>query len=161
MQEGQNLVRFELDPADKRSLYKAFKDMDDNSKNELKREVQSISQWMADEIVSAAQTAPRPEQAKAIARSVKARKDRMPYIVIGGARYKTQHGTPVGVIMHGNEFGSNRFRQFPWWSGKSPTGRGSNGYWIYPTLRSKQARLTHEWKQAIERWVINPWGRNG
>ena len=65
-----NIVRFELNPADKRSLYKAFKDMDTGANQALKADVLSISQWMANKIVAAASAAPRPDQAMAIATSV-------------------------------------------------------------------------------------------
>lgn len=161
MNQDDNIVRFELDPKTKKSLYAAFKEMDKGANQALKADVLSISQWMANKIIEAANTAPKSAQAQAVAASVRARKDRMPYISVGGAQKRTKHGTPVGVILHGSEFGSDRYRQFPWSSGKSPTGRGSKGYWIYPTLRRYQAQLTHDWKRAIEKHVINPWGQDG
>lgn len=113
MQENQNLVRFELDPVSKKSLYTALKAMDKGAKSDLRDEVTSISQWMASSIISAASSAPRPLQAQAVAQSVRVRRDVMPYIIIGGSQKRTKHGTPVGTIMHGNEFGSNYYRQFP------------------------------------------------
>lgn len=170
-----NLVRFELDPADKASLYKAFKDMEQGASNELKTEVKSIVGWLAADIQNAANVTNFGgsetnwgNQARVIAKTVRPRKDRLPYIQIGGSGAKTSKGTPAGILLKGNEFGANNLRRFanggtrfPMWSGTSPTGRGSAGWWIYPTLRAKQAQLTNEWKNAIERFVINPWGRNG
>jgi len=47
----------------------------------------------------------------------------------------------------GSEFGSNKFKQFPIWSGS--TGRGSTGYFIYPTLRAEQSYLITEWEKAF------------
>ena len=45
---------------------------------------------------------------------------------IGGAR------APYVV---GQEFGSNKYRQFAPWSGPSASGRGSAGKFLYPTIR--------------------------
>lgn len=153
-------VAFDLDPISKKSLFSAFKTMDENSKTALKTEVASITGWVASDMVAAANRTTKPIQSAAIARSVRAKKDRLPSIQLGGTIAKLSNGTPVGLILKGNEFGSNTYKQFPNWSGSSPTGRGSAGWWIYPTLRRSQPKLTRQWKEAIEKYITNPWGRN-
>lgn len=148
---------FELDPVSKRSLFKAFRTMDENSKGILKDEVAGITRWVAADMRTAALSAPRARQAAVVAESIRPLRDRVPYIVAGGRRSRFSNGIAAGVGLYGNEFGSDRYRQFPWRSPK--LGRGSEGYWIYPTLRRSQSRLTREWKNAIEKYIINPWGR--
>lgn len=157
-----NLVKFELDEVSKRSLYKAFKTMDENSKSELKNAVTGISSWVARDIKFAAADSPFPRQASAVATTVRPVKDRIPYIRIGGEAKVTSTGARVGDLLIGAEFGGptwfkNGGRRFPF---RSPRlNRGNAGYWIYPTLKRSQARITHEWKAAIEQYVIRPWGR--
>lgn len=148
---------FEIDPVSKRSLFKAMKTMDDNAKGALRDEVAGITRWVASDMKAAAATAPRSRQAQVVAESIMPKRDRVPYINVGARRARTSKGTPAGILLYGNEFGSDRYRQFPWRSPK--LGRGNAGYWIYPTLKKAQPRLTREWKAAIERLIINPWGR--
>jgi hypothetical protein len=168
-------VRFELDKASKTSLFAALKEMDKGANDQLKSEVVSIVGWLATEVQQAASftnfggsQTNWGNQARAIATTVKPRKDRMPYIQVGGSKRVTSTGAPAGLIMYGNEFGAKDRRffanggaRFPMWSGSSPSGRGSSGWWIYPTLRANQPKITNQWKTAIEKYVINPWGRNG
>lgn len=156
---------FELDKASKRSLYAAFKEMDDNSKTLLRTEVQSITQWMANEVKDAAVKAPNSKQTTAVAKTVKAVKDRLPYIKIGGERIITSTKARAGDLLFGSEFGGpswfpNGGRRFYWQSPPRPP-RGNEGYWIFPTLRAKHDELAEKWHAAIEKYVENPWGRNG
>jgi hypothetical protein len=51
----------------------------------------------------------------------------------------------------GAEFGSNKKKQFPVWSGRE--GRGSRGWFIYPTLRAAQPHIINEWEQAFSKIV--------
>jgi hypothetical protein len=54
----------------------------------------------------------------------------------------------------GLEFGSNRYKQFPSYSGR--LGRGSRGWFIYPTLRRIQPELTKKWEDAADS-IIKKW----
>lgn len=155
---------FELDAASKRSLYKAFKDMDQHANQQLKAEVRNLTVWMASEIKQAAKNSPYPKQASAVASTVRPVKDRIPYVRIGGEKVVTKTGTRAGDILIGAEFGGpawfkNGGRRFPFRSPK--LGRGNAGYWIYPTLRKNHDELTRKWHTLVERYVVNPWGRNG
>jgi hypothetical protein len=47
------------------------------------------------------------------------------------------------------EFGSNKFKQFPSYSGRQ--GRGSRGWFIYPTLRRIQPELIEKWEASFDR----------
>ena len=60
----------------------------------------------------------------------------------GGAdtRFSTRGEKPKKGIGGGIEFGSNKFKQFPDWSGRA-SGGGSRGWFIYPTIRSMQKEV--------------------
>jgi hypothetical protein len=60
-------------------------------------------------------------------------------ITYGYASQRFSGGGTTRDLWGGNEFGSNRYRQFPNWSG--PEGRGSKGWFIYPTLRRIQPKI--------------------
>jgi hypothetical protein len=54
------------------------------------------------------------------------------------------------------EFGSNRYPQFPRWSGAMGKGAGSRGWFIYPTLRRIQPELINKWQEGFSR-IIKEW----
>lgn len=141
-----------------RELFKVLNLMEKESKDELKNKVKAISTWVAQDIKSAALYAPMMPQARRVAQTVRASKDRVPKVIIGGARGKFSGGAVSGDVLFGSEFGAdptsvnggfpNGGRRFPY---PSPAkGRGNEGYWIFPTLTKAQPRLTNEWHDAID-----------
>lgn len=172
MAEKQTItVKMDITPGI-RSLLKVLNEMDAESKTELKEKVKGISTWVANDIKRAAAHAPMAAQAMQVAETVRANKDRVPSVTIGGSRKakvsrKKTPGNPapsVGELLYGSEFGadptsqSGRFpnggRRFPY---RSPQqGQGSQGYWIYPTLRASQPRIVREWHGAIDE-VLKNW----
>lgn len=58
---------------------------------------------------------------------------------------QTSAGIRIGASSHpfmvGQEFGSNHFRQFAPWTGPGPSGRGSEGRFLHPTLRAEAPNL--------------------
>jgi hypothetical protein len=147
-----------------RALFKVLNEMDKESKTELKEKVKGIAGWVADDIKRAAATAPMSAQAMRVAQTVRANKDRVPSVTIGGSRVKFSGGAVSGDVLYGSEFGAdptsqsgkfpNGGRRFPY---RSPQrGQGSEGYWIYPTLRANQPRITREWHEAVDE-VLSNW----
>lgn len=63
-------------------------------------------------------------------------------ITIGGAR--ARH-------MPGQEFGSNRVPQFRPWTGPGPSGAGSRGRFLYPTVRAEYPALKEAHVAALVR----------
>lgn len=63
-------------------------------------------------------------------------------------------GGSTKKLWRGLEFGSKRFKQFPEWSGRY--GRGSRGWFIYPSLRKIQPQLTLMWMKEVNN-VIKDW----
>jgi hypothetical protein len=47
------------------------------------------------------------------------------------------------------EFGSKNYPQFPRWSGPMPTGPGSRGWFIYPTIRHLQPTVIKQFEDII------------
>lgn len=151
-----------------RALLKDLNQMDKDSKGELKEAVKGISAWVAADIKQAATRAPMPEQATKVARTVRAVKDRVPYIVIGGSSVAFSGGAKSGEIVIGNEFGAwptstngmfpNGGRRFPYRSLRE--GRGNKGYWIFPTVKDKQERIAREWHAACDK-VFTAWKNKG
>lgn len=72
-------------------------------------------------------------------------------ISFGFANQKFSGGGTTQQLWGGYEFGSNRYKQFPSWSGKF--GAGSRGWFIYPTLRENQPYLIQQWEHSFDKIV--------
>ena len=164
MAEKQTIsVKMDITP-EIRALLKTLNEMDKESKTELKNKVKGIAGWVAEDIKTAASYAPMYKQAIKVAQTVRANKDRVPSVTIGGSRVKFSGGALSGEVLIGSEFGAdptsvngqfpNGGRRFPYRSPKR--GQGNEGYWIYPTLRLAQPRITREWHEAVDN-VLDNW----
>jgi hypothetical protein len=157
-------IRLVPDQRDLRGLYKAFRTMDDGAKKALKDDVSLISAWSAGELQSSYTMNPYPLQAQKVAATIRANKDRIPNVTIGGNKQRFSGGAVSGNVLFGSEFGgpspfANGGRRFP--ERSAPSGRGNVGYGIFAKLREIQPRLTREWKAAVENRVFNKWDNNG
>jgi hypothetical protein len=168
MADTRTTIRFQPDLKDLRGLLKALNKMDDDSKKALKDDVASISAWTAGAIkMSGYVGSPMPAQTAIVASTVRANKDRIPNVTIGGSRGRASGGANAGILLFGNEFGSDRNTfgsagNFPNGGYKFPArtpreGRGNRGYWIFPTLKALQPEITRRWKNAVgevyENWT--------
>ena len=54
------------------------------------------------------------------------------------------------------EFGSNKYPQFPRWSGPMPKGPGSRGWFIYPAVRASQPEIIKEFEEIISD-IVKEW----
>lgn len=153
-------VKIQPDSRDLRNVYKAFREMDEGSKLALKDEVTSISAWSATELQSSYTMNPYPDQARKVAATIRANKDKIPNVTIGGNKGLFSGGARSGQVLFGSEFGgpapfANGGRRFP---ERSPAqGRGNEGYGIFKKLKDIQPRLTREWKDAVTKHVIKKW----
>lgn len=155
-------IKIEADPQDLRGLIYAMNRMSKNSQNALRDDVAAISRWSAQGIAGNYTSDPFPEQAVVVAQSVRAKRDRMPYVEIGGRSPRTYNGTPAGILLMGNEFGAVRGfkgggRRFPFPSQRKA--KGFLGFWIYPALRMMQPEITHRWKRAVFLRIEKEWSR--
>lgn len=129
--------------------------MDKEASGELRNEVASISKWSAQGIIESSYQAPYPRQAAKVAATVRANRDRIPNVTIGGNRSRYSGGAVAGMTLFGTEFGArgtfpNGGRRFPF--------KDYRGLWIYKALREQQPEITRRWKQAVDK-VLDNWGR--
>lgn len=74
----------------------------------------------------------------------------------GFARQRFSGGGTTRQLWPAFEFGSKRFKQFPAYSGRY--GRGSRGWFIYPTLRKLQPELIRKWEQKFAE-ILKEWAK--
>jgi hypothetical protein len=141
---------------DLRDIYKAFKLMDEQASEEARSQSAALAYFASEEIKQAAKTrtksgkvAQRVADGVAISKSSKIGEFRY-----GFARQKFSGGATTQTLWGGIEFGSNKYKQFPSYSGRQ--GRGSRGWFIYPTLRRIQPELINKWEQSFDR-IIKEW----
>lgn len=141
------------DKAELRSIIKSFKAMDDEAIDQAKKVSSNLADFVSDKVKAAArQTKSIPKVASRIAEGSKVSKSsKIGEISYGFASQKFSGGATTKDLWGGAEFGSNKFKQFPVWSGRE--GRGSRGWWIYPTLRSAQPEIIKRWEQGFSEIV--------
>ena len=141
---------------DLRDLYKAFKLMDETATDEARRQSAALAYFASEEIKAASRTRTK---AGAVAQRVAdgvsiSKSSKIGEFSYGFARQKFSGGATTQTLWGGIEFGSNRFSQFPAYSGRQ--GRGSRGWFIYPTLRKIQPELIKKWEETFSR-IIKEW----
>lgn len=141
------------DKAELRAITKAFKAMDDEAIDQAKSVSGGLAEFVADKVKAAArQTKAIPKVASRIAEGSRVSKSsKIGEISYGFASQKFSGGATTRDLWGGAEFGSNKFKQFPVWSGRE--GRGSRGWWIYPTLRSVQPEILKKWENGFSEIV--------
>jgi hypothetical protein len=142
------------DKADLRRIYGAFKAMDDEAVAAAKQESNALATYLQGKIQTAAgsannQVAPRIAAGSRVSKSSKTGE-----ISFGFAAQKLSGGGTTQQLWGGYEFGSNKFKQFPVWSGTQ--GRGSKGWFIYPTLRAEQPNIIAQWENAFSK-ILKEW----
>jgi len=142
--------------ADLREIYKAFKLMDDQATDEARTQSAALAYFASEEIKQAAgQRTKAGKVAQRVADGVSISKSsKIGEFRYGFARQKFSGGATTQTLWGGVEFGSNKFKQFPSYSGRS--GRGSRGWFIYPTLRRIQPELISKWEASFDR-IIKEW----
>jgi hypothetical protein len=137
-----------------RKIYGAFKAMDEKSVAEAKGVSNALATYLQSKIQGAAagmnnKVAGRVASGSRVSKSAKTGE-----ISFGFAAQRLSGGATTQQLWGGYEFGSNRYKQFPIWSGRE--GRGSRGYFIYPTLRAEQSHIIKEWEQAFSK-ILKEW----
>ena len=141
---------------DLRDIYKAFKLMDDQASDEARRQSGALAYFASEEIKQAARSRTKAGKvAERVADGVSISKSsKIGEFGYGFARQKFSGGATTQTLWGGVEFGSNKFKQFPTYSGRQ--GRGSRGWFIYPTLRRIQPELINKWQESFTR-IIKEW----
>ena len=141
---------------DLRDIYKAFKLMDDQATDEARRQSAALAYFASEEIKQSAATRTKAGKvAQRVADGVSISKSsKIGEFSYGFARQKFSGGANTQTLWGGIEFGSNKFKQFPSYSGRQ--GRGSRRWFIYPTLRRIQPELINKWEAAYNR-ILDKW----
>lgn len=148
-------IRLSVAPKDLRGLIYAINQMDKEASTDLRNQVASISKWSAQGIIASSYQAVYPEQAARVAFTVRANRDRIPNVTIGGYKGRYSGGAVAGQTLFGSEFGArgtfpNGGRRFPF--------KDRRGLWIYKALREMQPEITRRWKQAVDK-VLDNWSK--
>ena len=142
------------DKSDLRGVYRAFKAMDEQAVAEAKKESNALATYLQGRIKSAATDANNKVAPMIAAGSRVSKSAKTGEISFGFASQKLSGGGTTQMLWGGYEFGSNKYKQFPVWSGRE--GRGSKGWFIYPTLRAEQPYLINQWENAFSR-ILKEW----
>ena len=146
------------DKQDLSNIFKAFRAMDAEAKKVATEEAYVLSKFVEGEIRKAGYA--RTTGSKAVRRIVDggsvSKSSTIGQISYGFARQRFSGGGTTRSLWPGFEFGSNRLKQFPNYSGRF--GRGSRGWFIYPTLRKLQPELIRKWEAKFDE-ILKEWGK--
>jgi hypothetical protein len=137
------------DKAELRAILKSFKAMDEEATAQAKKASSELADYVKSKVVDAAAfTKTNTTGSLRIASGAKVSKtSKIGEISYGFAAQKFSGGGTTQQLWGGLEFGSNTKKQFPVWSGRE--GRGSRGWFIYPTLRSIQPEIVKRWNESF------------
>jgi hypothetical protein len=142
------------DKSQLRGIIGAFKGMDDEAVAEAKKVSNGLATFLQGKIVSAANSRPNEAASRIAAGSRVSKSSKVGELSFGFVSQKFSGGGTTQMLWGGFEFGSNKFKQFPVWSGRE--GRGSRGYFIYPTLRAEQPQIIAQWETAFSK-ILKEW----
>ena len=144
-----------FDKTELRQVFKALKNMGEEANDEAKRQSGALAEFARAEVIQKAKSLQNRQVASRIAEGSRVKKSsRIGEITYGFASQKFSGGATTKDIWGGSEFGSNKFKQFPVWSGRE--GRGSKGWFIYPTLRRIQPEIVAKWTTAFDK-ILKEW----
>jgi hypothetical protein len=120
---------------------------------ELRAEVQRMTGKHARHIAAAASRS-SDARVRGQAATVRPKKDRLPTVLVGGARQvkvsRKGKNPRAGDVLFGTEFGArpgpNDWRFPP----------AQNSYWLFASLKGRQPALLSEWQQAVTK-VARKW----
>jgi len=139
-----------------RSLAKTFDRMGDEAVDKSRAVAYDIASLAKSEVKQAGYS--RTVSAKGVRRVVDgasiSRTSKTGRLSYGFAGQRFSGGGSTKILWRGLEFGSKNFKQFPTFSGRF--GKGSRGYFIFPTLRKIQPELTFKYIRAMNS-AIREW----
>jgi hypothetical protein len=139
--------------AEVKSIIYAFKGMDDEAVTKAKSVSNGLATYLQGKIINKSQG--RDKASMRIAEGSRVSKSsKVGEMSFGFASQKFSGGGTTQQLWGGYEFGSNKFKQFPIWSGRE--GRGSKGWFIYPTLKLEQPHIISEWQEAFSK-IVKVW----
>lgn len=120
----------------------AFNRLGKDANKALREGSFELSQTLAAQVQAAAES--HSGQSALLASTVKARRDRAPFIEVGGTKRVGRNKVPAFKVLFGSEFGSNNLPQFR-------PHRGRMGYWAFPTVEANQDEISAAWNQVADK----------
>jgi len=142
------------DKAELRGILSAFKGMDVEAVAQAKSVSNDLATYVQGKIIGAAGSRPNQAASRIAQGSRVSKSSKIGELSFGFVAQKFSGGGNTQQLWGGYEFGSNKFKQFPVWSGRE--GRGSRGYFIYPTLRDEQPYIISQWEDAFTK-ILKEW----
>jgi len=142
------------DKAELRGILGAFKGMDAEAVAQAKSVSNELATYVQGKIIAAAGSRPNQAASRIAQGSRVSKSSKIGELSFGFVSQKFSGGGTTQQLWGGYEFGSNKFKQFPVWSGRE--GRGSRGYFIYPTLRDEQPHIISQWEDAFTK-ILKEW----
>ena len=142
------------DKSDLRGITRAFKAMDEGAVSQAKAVSNGLATYVQSKIKSAAGNRPNKAASRVADGSRVSKSSKIGELSFGFVSQKFSGGATTQQLWGGYEFGSNKYKQFPLWSGRE--GRGSRGYFIYPTLRAEQPHIIAQWENAFTK-ILKEW----
>ena len=139
------------DKAELNAIKKSFKAMDDEATKQANKVSSELAEYVKGKIVDAAGRTYNKLDDRVAAGAKVSKVSKVGEIRFGFAAQKLSGGGTTQQLWGGAEFGSNTKKQFPVWSGRE--GRGSRGWFIYPTLRSAQPEIVKRWEESFSKIV--------
>lgn len=141
---------------DLRKTLRLMRDLPREAQTELRAEVQRMTEGHA-AVIRRAMGGWPDRRVQLLASQVRAKKDRIPVVLVGKAARLPISGQPKGTeVLYGSEFGADQGYANGWrFPPRTPRlgVRGNVGYSIYPALRGRQAQLARDWEEAVLRSV--------
>ena len=142
------------DKSDLRGITRAFKAMDEGAVTQAKAVSNGLATYVQSKIISSAGNRPNKAASRIAQGSRVSKSSKIGELSFGFVSQKFSGGATTQQLWGGYEFGSNKYKQFPLWSGRE--GRGSRGYFIYPTLRAEQPYIIAQWENAFTK-ILKEW----
>lgn len=128
-----------------RLLLNQLKDLPKEANQELRETAGTI----AENLVPAARrgaTSQGGPQGKLLAPTIKVVRDRVPSLEAGGTKKVGRNNVYAYKVLYGSEFGSTVYTQFH-------HGHTTEGYWLFPLIRTEDPMIQREMEAAIARIV--------
>ena len=142
------------DKAELNAIKRSFKAMDEEGIDQAKKISNELATYVQGKVIEAAGRTRNLLDDRVAAGSKVSKSSKIGEMSFGFAGQKLSGGGTTQQLWGGAEFGSNTKKQFPVWSGRE--GRGSRGWFIYPTLRSVQPEIVKRWEESFSK-VIKKW----
>ncbi|MEC3975085.1 hypothetical protein [Amycolatopsis sp. H20-H5] len=142
-----------------RETLAAFKELPADANNELRDASQKLAKAIAAKAVVDAHAHGGP-QGKLLAPTIKAARDRVPMVTVGGTRKVGHTRAPAYGLLFGSVFGY--FGRSGWYAAPRYHGgrgrqyrphRGQDAYWFFPLVESEAPAISSAWNHAADQIV--------